>query len=53
MRKPVDVKMFLENYSTNDADQDEYFELKFKHENTKKINEKIYNFAIEKILNSS
>jgi WD40 repeat protein len=46
------LKDFIENCSTDENGQDEYFELKCKHENIKKINEKIYNFAIEKIFNS-
>ncbi|CAF0779170.1 unnamed protein product [Brachionus calyciflorus] len=44
---------FLGNSSSKDICQEEYFELKCKYDNTKKINEKIYNYAVEKILNSS
>lgn len=39
--------------SSSDKYLEEYFELKSKYENTKKINNKIYNFAIEKILNKN
>ena len=33
--------------------QDEYFELKSNFENMKKINNKMYNYALEKILGSN
>ena len=51
--KQFNFKDYYYNYTTDENEQDEYNELKYKHENAKKINEKIYNFAIEKILNSS
>lgn len=48
----VGMEEFLENASSKDFCQEEYFELKSKYDYTKKINEKIFNYAIEKILNS-
>ena len=36
----------------NDDCQEEYFELKCKYDNMRKMNEKIYNYAIEKIIKS-
>lgn len=46
------LEEFLGN-SSQDFCHEEYFELKSKYDCTRKINEKIYNYAIEKILNSS
>jgi len=42
---------FIGNSILNDNCQEEYFELKTKYEEMKKINEKIYKFSLEKILN--
>ena len=42
---------FIGNTILNDNCQEEYFELKTKYEEMKKINEKIYKFSLEKILN--
>jgi len=59
MSKKQSIKLnfddFIVNKSTSDNNsiQEEYFELKSKYENMKKINEKIYNYAIEKVLNTS
>jgi hypothetical protein len=49
--KKLGMNDFIES-GLNDNCQEEYFELKCKYENMKKINEKIYNYAIEKILKS-
>lgn len=38
---------------SNENYQEEYIELKLKYENMKKVNGKIYNYAVQKILNSS
>ena len=47
----LDLHDFLDS-DYADGCQEEYFELKSKYENMKKINEKIYNYAVEKILDS-
>lgn len=47
------LEEFLGNSSSQDICHEEYFELKSKYDCTRKINEKIYNYAIDKILNSS
>ena len=47
----LELEDFLNGGSfTGDNIQDEYFELKSNYENLKKINNKMYNYALDKIL---
>lgn len=49
----LDKDDFISNSFLNDDCKEEYFELKSKYENMKRINSKIYKYSLDKILNSS
>lgn len=55
--KKQEIKLNREDFlgvsMCEDDCKEEYFELKAKYENMKKINEKIYKYSLEKILNSN
>jgi hypothetical protein len=50
-RQLVGLDDFLLDSVNEHSQDDEYFVLKCKYENMKRINEKMYNLAIEKIFN--
>lgn len=49
----LSINDFIGNSFLDDNCKEEYFDLKSKHDNMKRINEKIYKYSLDKILNSN
>jgi hypothetical protein len=50
--RSLNLDDFIQTKSFDQSNQEEYFELRHKFDNMKKVNGKIYNYALEKIFNS-